>query len=365
MTALRALVLTPDFPPAHGGIQRLAHRLVTHLEGFEVRVLTLAPSNGAHHEGEEQTDVRRVATGSDRRTGVVRLNAAALTEARHFRPDVVLAMHVVAGPAASAIRRVLRVPVVTYLHAKEVPRRKRLARYVVRHSDRIVAVSRYTAGLAVAAGADPTRIEIIPPGVDWHEPPAQERLESPTVVTVSRLEDRYKGHDVVARAMPLVRSRVRGANWVVVGDGPLRPEIERLASALRLQDAIQLCGEVSDAERDAWLNRAHVFAMPSRVPPGGAGEGFGMVYLEAGVHDLPVVGGRAGGALDSVVDEVTGLLVDPTDHTQVGQAISRLLLDRQLAARMGRAGNQRAREFAWPKIAKRVGELLEETIVDG
>jgi phosphatidyl-myo-inositol dimannoside synthase len=365
MTTLRALVLTPDFPPAHGGIQRLAHRLVTHLEGFEVRVLTLAPSNGPSQGGDEQIDVRRVPTGPDRRAAIVRLNAAALMEARQFRPDVVLVMHVVAGPAASAIRRVLRVPVVTYLHAKEVPRRKRLARYVVRHSDRIVAVSRYTAGLAVAAGADPARMEIIPPGVDWHEPPLRERLETPTVVTVSRLEDRYKGHDVMVRAMPLVRSRVRGARWVVVGDGPLRPEIERMANALRLRDAIHLCGEVSDADRDTWLDRAHVFAMPSRVPAGGAGEGFGIVFLEAGVHALPVVGGRIGGALDSVVDEVTGLLVDPTDHTEVGQAISLLLLDRQLAAQMGRAGSQRASEFAWPKIAKRVGELLEETAVVG
>jgi phosphatidylinositol alpha-1,6-mannosyltransferase len=198
--------------------------------------------------------------------------------------------------------------------------------------------------------------------VDWREPPASGRLETPTVVTVSRIEDRYKGHDVMASAMPLVRSRVPDAQWVVVGDGPLRGEMVRLADTVGVSDAVRFCGALDDDRRNDWLDRAHVFAMPSRVPPGGAGEGFGIVYLEAGVHALPVVAGRAGGALDSVVDDVTGLLVDPTDHTEVAAAVTRLLTDRELAERMGRAGSARAREFAWPHIAGRLEGLLEETI---
>jgi phosphatidyl-myo-inositol dimannoside synthase len=275
---------------------------------------------------------------------------------------VVLSMHIVAGPATAAIRRRLGVPVVTYLHAKEAPRRPRLARYALRRSDSIVAVSRYAAGLATTSGAEPRRIRIIPPGVDWRELPANGRLETPTVVTVARLEDRYKGHDVMARAMPLVRSRVPDAQWVVVGEGPLRGEIESLAGALGVGDAVRLCGALGDDGRDDWLDRAHLFAMPSRVPPEGTGEGFGIVYLEAGVHGLPVVAGRAGGALDSVVDGVTGLFVDPTDHTDVANAVTRLLTDRELAARMGRAASTRARDFAWPNIAARLEALLEEII---
>jgi phosphatidylinositol alpha-1,6-mannosyltransferase len=105
-----------------------------------------------------------------------------------------------------------------------------------------------------------------------------------------------------------------------------------------------------------------VFAMPSRVPARSAGEGFGIVYLEAGVHGLPVVAGRAGGALDAVLDGSTGLLVDPTDHVQVAQAITRLLTDRESAARMGAAGSERARNFSWPIIAGRVEQLIVEAI---
>ena len=123
------------------------------------------------------------------------------------------------------------------------------------------------------------------------------RAARPTVVTVARLRDCYKGHDVLMRAMPLIRARVPDAQWIVIGDGPLRPELEREAAAPWPRRLRRFTGEVADAERDEWLDRAHVFAMPSRLRAGGGGgEGFGIVYLEAGAHGLPVVAGNVGGA---------------------------------------------------------------------
>jgi phosphatidyl-myo-inositol dimannoside synthase len=362
VSALRALVVSPDFPPAPGGIQVLAHRLVTHLPGVRSRVLALGGDACDEWDRAHGVDIRRVPAWPDRRAAILRLNAAAVAEAARHRPDVVLVMHIVAAPAAATIRRTLGIPTVTYLHASEVPARPRLAGLAVRTSDRIVAVSRYTAGLAVEAGADPARIRVIAPGVDWAEPPVAPRLTTPTVVTIARIEERYKGHDVLTRAMPLVRSRAPGARCVVVGDGPLRPDIARLADAHGLDGAVRLCGILSDEERDRWLDTAHVFAMPSRVPhDGAAGEGFGIAYLEAGVHGLPVVAGHAGGALDAVVDGTTGVLVDPTDHVAVADAIAGLLTDPSRARRMGAAGNARAREFAWGRVAARVEDLLRET----
>ncbi|HWX52916.1 MAG TPA: glycosyltransferase, partial [Solirubrobacteraceae bacterium] len=72
----------------------------------------------------------------------------------------------------------------------------------------------------------------------------------------------------------------------------------------------------------------------------------------------PVVAGNVGGALDAVLDGVSGLLVDPTDPAAVGDAITRLLMDRQLAQSLGSAGAERARSLAWPLVAERVQELL-------
>jgi phosphatidylinositol alpha-1,6-mannosyltransferase len=120
---------------------------------------------------------------------------------------------------------------------------------------------------------------------------------------------------------------------------------------------------VSDEQRDSWLRRASLFAMPSRLPSGSsAGEGFGIVYMEAAAYGKPVVAGNVAGALDAVADGESGVLVDPSDPHAVAEAISRLLLDRELARRLGMAGAERARRFAWPVIVKRVEAVLLEQL---
>jgi len=362
VSAPRVLMITPDFPPQRGGIQLLAHRIAAHLRESTVRVLTLGHAEAGPWDRREGLDVVRVAGEGSHRADVARLNAAALREARRFGPDVVLCMHICVAPAATAIRQAFRVPVLTYMYAREVAASRRLAELSVRISDRVVAISRYTARIAEDLGA--RRVSLITPGVDA-EPATSgstQRLQRPTVLTVSRMTERYKGHDVMIRALPLIRTHVPDVQWAVVGDGALRGSLQRLAEANGVADAVLMRGAVDDAERDRWLDTAHVFAMPSRVPAGDrAGEGFGIVYLEAGVHGLPVVAGAGGGALDAVLDGRTGRLVDPSDHVAVAGAISDLLTEPAAAARMGEAGREHAREFAWPRIADRLQELITES----
>ena len=359
--ALRVLVLTPDFPPMRGGIQVLAHRLVRHARRSRMRVVTLNCPQGEVFDRREALDVRRTRSGGRRhhRSAILALNGLALAEARRFRPDVVLSVHIVLSPAARMIRRAIGAPTAQYLHADEIRARPALASFAVRGADAVVAVSEHTRRLALGAGADPRRLHRIPAGVDIPASSRAARPSRPTVLTVARLHDRYKGHDILVRAMPLIRARVPDAQWVVVGEGPLRPELERLVAEHGLDGHVRFTGEVSDAERNAWLDQAHVFAMPARLPDGGVGgEGFGIVFLEANAHGLPVVAGNVGGALDAVVHGETGLLVDPGDHDAVASAIADLLLDPERATAIGRAGAARARTFAWPTIAERVEELL-------
>jgi phosphatidyl-myo-inositol dimannoside synthase len=275
----------------------------------------------------------------------------------------VLSTHIVVSPAAALLRRQLGIPFVQYVHAKEIGVRPGLARFALTRADRVIAVSRYTRGLAVAAGARSARVALINPGVDAPESAVgAERPHNgrPTVLTIARLEDRYKGHDVILRALPLVRAEVPDVRWRVVGEGPLRATLEDRARALGLEHVVQFLGAVSDDARDEELGGADAFCMVSRLPAGGfAGEGFGIVYLEANAHGLPVVAGAVGGATDAVVHGETGLLVDPQDHVAVADALVALLSDRDLAARLGRRGRERAGRFSWEAAAERVeSELL-------
>jgi phosphatidylinositol alpha-1,6-mannosyltransferase len=363
----RLLVITPDFPPARGGIQVLAHRLVTGMTGFERRVLTFDGPGAREFDDAGRLSVRRVR--ADPRLRAARnviLNAAALEEAMRFRPDMVLCAHIVLAPAVVLIRRALGCRSAQYLYAKEIGNRPRLAAFAVRHADVAIGLSAYTVDLIVRSGVPRASVTVIPPGVDLPSDPSPLPCAHPTFVTVARLQDRYKGHDVLMRSMPLIRERVPDVRWVIVGDGPLRGELQELASALGVSDAVTFTGPASDRERDGWIRRATLLAMPSRLPEGGlAGEGYGIVYLEAGTFGKPVVAANVAGALDAVVDGETGLLVDPTDPAAVAGAITTLLLDSDLAARLGRAGAARAATLSWPQIARRVQDLLLGRLAPG
>jgi phosphatidylinositol alpha-1,6-mannosyltransferase len=102
--------------------------------------------------------------------------------------------------------------------------------------------------------------------------------------------------------------------------------------------------------------------MPSRLDEHGGGEGFGIVYLEAGARGLPVVAGNVGGATDAVVHGETGLLIDPTDPDAVAGAIVALLTDKDRARSMGEAGRRWAERHACPTITAQWEDLLLEVI---
>lgn len=358
---LRVLLITPDFPPSEGGIQLLLSRLVECMPAVEFRVLTLGQEGSEEYDRAFAAEVQRVGSASgDRRLAALSLNARSLAAARRFRPDVILSGHVVASLGALVLRRGLpRVPLVQYVHADEFRVRAKLCSIAVKAADATIAVSEYTRQMCLDAGADPGRVEVIHPGIDLPPAPSFERDPRPTLLTVATLLFRYKGHDVMVRALPLIRAQVPDVRWVVVGDGPFRPALENAVRAYGVEDAVELRGRVSDAERDQWLERASVFCMPSRIPAAGlGGEGFGIVYMEAAAHGLPTLGGDVAGARDAVLDGETGLLVDPSDHLALAGAATELLADPARARAMGEAGRGWAEQHAWPLIATKVEALL-------
>lgn len=353
--------VTPDFPPAPGGIGTLMHRLAVHATRLRYQVVTLDASGADAFDREQPLAVRRIRGVGGWKAAVAKLNAQAFECGLRIRPDVVVSGHIVTSPSASALSRVLGIPMFQYVYAAELHLRSRLSRFALGVADATIAISRYSRDLALQFGADRDTMRVIPPGVDLPAESNGSRAGQPTILTVSRLNERYKGHDVLLRALPLIKARVPSVRSVVVGDGPLRASLERLAASINVSDYIEFMG-IESSLCDRWT-QAQVFALPSRLGPAGTGgEGFGIVYLEANAHGLPVVAGNVAGALDAVVDGVTGLLVDPTDHVAVADAITELLLDRGRAEQMGRAGAERAKEFAWPRIAAQVEELILNVI---
>jgi phosphatidylinositol alpha-1,6-mannosyltransferase len=195
--------------------------------------------------------------------------------------------------------------------------------------------------------------------------PGLENADGPIVLTVARLlrADRYKGVDTLLRAWPAVVEAVPGATLAIVGDGDDRADMEALAEAGGTGPSVRFLGRLSDDALADCYERASLFALPGRVRlgPEPEGEGLGLVFLEAAAAGLPVVAGRAGGAVEAVDDGRTGFLVDPESPAAVADGIVALLVDPSRATAMGRAGQAMVVDrFGAERFDAEVGRLLAE-----
>jgi phosphatidylinositol alpha-1,6-mannosyltransferase len=146
-------------------------------------------------------------------------------------------------------------------------------------------------------------------------------------------------------ALPLVLEAFPKTTYLIVGEGPQGSHLRTLVKTLGLEDNVIFVGQVKEDELGAYYAACDVFAMVSRdIPEKGDVEGFGIVYLEANLFGKPVVAGRSGGVPDAVLNEQTGLLVNPHDPQEVASAIVRLLRDPELAERLGTNGRNRVRD---------------------
>ena len=132
------------------------------------------------------------------------------------------------------------------------------------------------------------------------------------------------------------------AELLIAGGGPLEETIKVAIQASPAQQSIRFLGLLADEDIASLLDAATLFAMPNKTMADGDTEGFGLVFLEAGLKGLPSVGGRAGGAPDAISDGETGLLVDAGEPKDIARAICKLLTDGKRRIRMGQAALARA-----------------------
>jgi phosphatidylinositol alpha-1,6-mannosyltransferase len=147
---------------------------------------------------------------------------------------------------------------------------------------------------------------------------------------------------------------------LLVGDGPYRAGLSRLAQRTGVSGSVVFTGAVPLVELPDHYDAGNVFAMPCRTRRGGLDvEGLGIVYLEASASGLPVVGGDSGGAPDAILDGETGYVVPGRDVAAVAGRITELLADPAGAAAMGKKGAAWVdREWRWDLVAARLWQIL-------
>jgi glycogen synthase len=172
------------------------------------------------------------------------------------------------------------------------------------------------------------------------------------LLSVGRIEQN-KGFHVLAEALAALRHR--SWYWVLVGDGPYRPALQRRVAALGLDERVRLLGRTRQEELHAWYESADLFVHPTLY------EGSSLVTLEAMAHRRPVVATTAGGLPDKVHPGVTGWLVAPGDARQLAEALGEAMSRREHLMALGDAGRALVeREFSWDTVAERTIALYRD-----
>jgi phosphatidylinositol alpha-mannosyltransferase len=206
----------------------------------------------------------------------------------------------------------------------------------------------------------PGSYEIVPNGIDvgrFQRESARPRSMMPArphVLFVGRLEQR-KGADLLIRAMSLVQRRVPGAQLVMVGEGPERLALERLAEELGVDATFE--GRVTDEALPAYYRAADVVCSPAL-----GGESFGVVLLEAMAAGRPVVATRIDGYAELLNGAACATLVDVEDPAAIADAIESLLANPDLRRTLGARAASHATAYDWPIIACRLEEIYRRVV---
>ena len=272
-------------------------------------------------------------------------------ELRSFRPHAVVAQGLHETAAALAARTIARsdAAVIADVHGDyRAPTRlagsrlrgslnpvaDRVAENALRRADGVRTVTAYTTELVRGLGVEPT--DEFPAYMDlasFLQRPPTPLPHRARALFVGVLQ-RYKNVDGLADAWRRAAPRVRGAKLRIVGSGTLAHVVERLVADLPTQS--EWTPSLSQPEVAAALDDSTCLVLPSRS------EGMGRVVVEAFCRGRGVIGSRVGGIPELVEDGVNGLLVAPGDTDALAEALVRVLTDRPLAERLGRAAHASA-----------------------
>ena len=372
----RLILVTRNFPPLWGGMERLNQQMAIEISKF-AEVWVVAP-RGAAAAAELPDPISVVAVSLSPLP--LFLTTAALQTillARRVGADVILAGSGLTAPIACMAARISGARAFTYVHGYDLAAPHPVYRTVwgpfFRRLDGLIVNSRATRTLALGIGVPAARIHLIHPGVTLPDldPRAGEQFrdqygldDRPLMLSVGRLTRRKGLVPFVRDVLPLVVSAEPTVCLLIVGDVPrgalaahaVSPSvILKAARAAGVAENVRWLGFFPPGKRlTAAFSAADVHVFPTQSRPHDP-EGFGMVAVEAAAHGVPTVAYAAGGVVDAVADGVSGRLVAEGDHEAFAQAILAYLRQRGAYAKECR---RFAEGFTWTLFGEKMRRVL-------
>jgi len=364
------LLFAFEYPPVSGGIARLCAEIGIGLARNHVNGHVLTQDCAAHVNTDGPPEIRvsskrpirewrafQRLRKQRRKTPVicgVWYPEGLLTYLAGIRPLILLAHGAELLPPVDRWRRLLW---------------KALQRRVLESASLVIANSEYTRQLVYRVAPN-ARVETVPLAVDSMRFAPRDRTSAKekygvsgkdVLCTVSRMY-RYKGHDVVLRAIaslaPNERERIV---YMVVGKGPYEPELRNLAAELGVESNVRWLGFVAEDDLPEVYSASDLFVLCTRdAPEERSVEGFGLVFLEAQSCGTPVVGTRTGGIPAAIQDGIGGWLIEQDDQNALADIIRTLVHSPELFRAAGIQARQRVlRDHSWARYMKRFSSTLK------
>lgn len=372
-----ALLVTRNFPPLLGGMEKVNQQLLAALQSTW-RTALCGPVGCAAYAS-IHTEVRESRI-KPLPAFLIATLWRALRVARQLRPQWIIAGSGLTAPVAWLAARCSGGSAAVYLHGLDIVAPSWVYRLLwlpfIKRCDIALVNSVNTARLARESGVSPGKLHVLHPGTDLPKLNAKAAVEfrerhafgsRPLLLSVGRLTQRKGLAEFVAKTLPTIASHHPDALLLVIGDeasdalhtraGSERDRILAAARGAGVESNLHFFGRCDDATLGAAYQAADLHVFPVLELPGDV-EGFGMVALEAAAHGLATVAFAVGGVSDAVQAGRTGTLVESGDYAGLGDAVIR-----QLAHARDSATIVDCREFAatkaWPVFAERLRSLLE------
>lgn len=381
---MRLLMINYEYPPLGGGAGNATANLAKAAaeSGHEVMIVTSAFPGLKTTEHSDNIAIHRLPVRrktKDRCTifEMITFISSAVFRApvlvANFKPDVGLAFFSIpGGPVAWYLRHRFGLPYVILLRGGDVPGTEPgammqivyaltspLTRLVWRHATRIIANSE---GLRQAAlrFTPHIAVEVVPNGVDttmFHPALSTTESAAPIIIAAGRLT-RQKGFDVLLQAMRELRTK-HPPRLRIIGDGPMRTELEQMRDQLNLKDAVEFLGWIDRQDVAAAFRTADIFVLSSRY------EGMANTLLEAMASGLAVIATDVEGCRDVINDGKNGFIVEAEDATAIAVAIDTVTADSALRRRLAANARDTVEQyFTWERALSGLLKVSSDIVAE-
>lgn len=351
----KTLLVTLEYPPVIGGVGNYYHRLVTHLPADDVVVLDNARNQLLNPW--------------------LKSFFAIWSYVRKYSIEYIIVGQVLPlGTVVAALSYIIRRPYAVVIHGMDItvpqqyPRKRMLLRWILKRATTIITVSQFTRSKiqTLLPVSEHDKIQIISPGP--YITPAElntaevsndfiERIPGHFFLSVGRVVER-KGFDQVIRALAQLPEEYRYYHYVIAGSGPYQATLEQLVKEHDFTGQVHFFSGLSNAEIAELYKRCVCLMMPSRIVNETDFEGFGIVVLEANSFGKVAVGGNSAGMADAILNNKTGLLVNPDNLEAITTAMRVLCSQPEHTERMGLQAAQWVRtEHDWRVKAEQLAAL--------